>query len=145
MDNIKELELSSPLRDGPQGYMATWYMAYLNLNRLIASPDMQGYTDPRIEMSVRHHITLITDDAKRQDAIDMLEEEIKRLVKLGDSNEERGRALFIACMNIEGAIAGWFDEFMGVSHKLTVGIATPPPDKEVVLNAQSEEADPVSG
>jgi len=144
MDNTKDiLELSSPLRDGPQGYMATWYMAYLNLNRLISSPDMQGYTDPRIEMSVRHHITLITDDGRREEAIKMLDDEITRLVNPKDGNEDRSRSRFIACMNVEGAIAGWFDEFMGVSHKLTVGIATPPPEE--VPSAQPEETNPVSG
>ena len=141
MDNQK-LDLNSPLREGPAALLPTHFLAWSDVQRLITSPDMKGWTDPRIEMAVRHHVSLIPGEEIRRNVLEQFEKEIVTNVKQSDSNENKGRAMFLACMELEGALSSYFDEYIGQSHKLAVGIATPP-IPEVMASDQLDEADPI--
>ena len=65
-------------------------------------------------------ISSITDRETREELLEKLNEELEKARDLQDV-EERGRAAMVAYMDVIGDVTEWYDEFLGITHRLVIG------------------------
>jgi len=126
-----DFEINRPQRGSRDGYFYLW----LELNKQygeITNSMQGGRYDPRIYRKVRHMIATITDDSLRLYAWNLLDGTLNQIKK--DTHlmtvEQKNDAIMDLCDVILGEVWSFYDQFMGVTHRLRVGTATPPDSKE---------------
>lgn len=124
----KEIELASPLREGPQGYQQSRFQSIYTMGEIIKS--LEHWNDIRVYAKTMHDISTVTDDDLRDAAFQHLDEYIKEEQDKAKTETEKGRALFRACMRIQGDITAFYDEYVGVTHRLAIGVIEGPPEQE---------------
>jgi len=131
-------DVKRPQRGARDGY----YYEFIELNkaysRIIES--MQGTYDPRLRRIVRQMIGTVVDDNLQiflWNLIDGIEHNIDKDTSL--KPEARNNAKMDLCDLILGQISSYYDQFVGVTHRLKAGVATPPPgsnDDEMELSEE---------
>ena len=91
-----------------------------------------GKYDPRIYRKIRHMIATITDDGIRLYAWNLLDGTLNQIKKdkLLITSDQKNDAIMDTCDIILGEIWAFYDQYMGVSHRLRMGNANPPPGTE---------------
>lgn len=120
MEDLEMPEMNTPQRGSKDGYLQLFFLSRQQLGRIIEN--MQAVTDPRIVVYTRFMISSITDDTLRADAEDLFEEELVKIEKLEISNDKKGEMRLQLCMQIQGDIVAFYDQFLGISHRLRVGL-----------------------
>ena len=116
------IEFDRPTRGSKDGYLQLYFISRQQLGRIISDPD-QSSTDRRIVTYTKFLISSITDDDIR-DAVKQKYLGLIAEAKAKDTdNEQRHEELIDACMEILGDINAFYDEFLGISHRLKVGIS----------------------
>ncbi|HOB44227.1 MAG TPA: hypothetical protein PKV78_13600 [Methanoculleus thermophilus] len=112
------LDLGIPTRGSKEGYLGLYFISRQQLGNIIGN--LQGVTDQRLEIFTRFMISSITDRETREELLEKLNEELEKARDLRDV-EERGRAAMVAYMDVIGDVTEWYDEFLGITHRLVIG------------------------
>lgn len=122
--SVEEFDLGVPQKGAKEGYLQTFFNNRMQIAHTIMQ--MQGVTDFRIEVMTMFVISGITDAKKRKAITDELENDLEAIKSGGGDMDERGRRILMRCMKAMGDVSSWFDEFMGITHRLSVGIGGTP-------------------
>lgn len=116
------IEFDRPTRGSKDGYLQLYFISRQQLGRIISDPD-QSSTDRRIVTYTKFLISSITDDDIRDEVKQKYLGLIAEAKAKDTDNEQRHEELIDACMEILGDINAFYDEFLGISHRLKVGIS----------------------
>lgn len=116
------IEFDRPTRGSKDGYLQLYFVSRQQLGRIISDPD-QSSTDHRIVTYTKFLISSITDDDIRGAVKEKYLNLIKETKEKDMDNEQRHEELINACMEILGDVNAFYDEFLGISHRLRVGIS----------------------
>ncbi len=126
----QDFDVNRPMRGSKDGYFYLW----LDLNKQYGeiANSMTSKYDPRIYRKIRHMIATITDDSIRLYAWNLLDStmhQIENDPKL-KSESAKNDAVMDMCDVLLGEIWSFYDQFVGVSHRLLVGNAKAPTSEE---------------
>jgi hypothetical protein len=121
------IQIDKPERGSKDGYLQTFFNTSLQMNRLIAEGN--GISDPRIRLFTLKMISSITDDVIRKTAFDYFFQQIDTIMVMKDpisgkllSMDERNQKIAdFCCGEMQGHITAWYDEYMGITHRLKLG------------------------
>jgi hypothetical protein len=116
-----ELTLGTPKRGAKEGYLMLFFSSRASLGNIIAQ--MEDATDPRLLMFTKFLISSITDDDIRDDVWKKLDANIKEIDRGDGTNEEKAKKRNDVCMEILGDVTAFYDEFMGISHTIRIGVS----------------------
>ncbi len=133
----QDFDVNRPMRGSKDGYFYLW----LDLNKQYGeiANSMTSKYDPRIYRKIRHMIATITDDSIRLYAWNLLDgtmNQIENDPKL-KSESAKNDAVMDMCDVILGEIWSFYDQFVGVSHRLLVGNAKAPTTEEEDENGKA--------
>ena len=120
MDDNEMPEMNSPQRGSKEGYLQLFFISRQQLGRIIEN--MQSITDPRVVTYTRFMISSIPDDELRIKAEDEFEAAMSEINKKSISNEAKAEEKLIFCMQIQGDIVAFYDQFLGITHRLRIGM-----------------------
>lgn len=119
--------LEKPERGAKDGYLSAFFNASQQMNRVIA--ESNGISDHRIRLLTLKMIAGITEDKIRKDAFDYFNQEIDNINHMKDkdgkalSADEKNQLIAnFCCGDMQGFIISWYDEFMGITHRLKLGL-----------------------
>jgi hypothetical protein len=115
-----DITLGIPKRGAKEGYLMLFFSARAALGNIIAQ--MEDPTDPRFLMFTKFLISSITDDDIRDDVMKKLQTELKKVDTSGGTNEEKAHKRNDVCMEILGDVTAFYDEYLGVSHTVNIGV-----------------------
>jgi len=126
----QDFDVNRPMRGSKDGYFYLW----LDLNKQYGeiANSMTSKYDPRIYRKIRHMIATITDDSIRLYAWNLLDSTMNQIEndpKL-KSESAKNDAVMDMCDILLGEIWSFYDQFVGVSHRLLVGNAKAPTYEE---------------
>lgn len=113
--------LEKPERGAKDGYLSKWYNESNSLNGVIR--ESNGISDHRIRLMTLKMIAGITDDTIREKAFDYFYDEIETInSESGLSAEEKGQRIAdFCCGRMQGHITAFYDQFLGITHRLKLG------------------------
>jgi hypothetical protein len=114
----ESISLNTPQMGGKDGYLQLFFLSRQQFGRIIE--EAGGPSDKRLLMFTRFMISSVVNDVIRASLEDEISEIEKEVALLG-TNEERAEALFVELMRIQGDVSAYFDQFLGISHRLRVG------------------------
>jgi len=122
----ESIVLEKPERGAKDGYLNTWYNERRGLDSVILQSS--GISDPRIQLYVRAMISGIVDDDIREKALTYFDDKIKEIRKtMGDDkrllslDEQNQLICNFCCGEMAGHVSSFYDQFVGVSHRLRLG------------------------
>jgi hypothetical protein len=117
----EQIVLEKPERGAKDGYLQSFFRARDQMGRLIAEGN--GYTDPRIRLYMLNMISGITDDTIREQAFGLFDQEIKKITDRTDlsADEKQQEIANFCCGKMQGHVISWYDQFMGITHRLRLG------------------------
>ena len=115
------IEFDRPTRGSKDGYLQLYFICRQQLGRIISDPD-QSPTDRRLITYTKYLISSITDDDIRGQVMDKYKALLVEIKKKNIDNEQRYEEIIDATMEILGDVNAFYDEFLGISHRLKVGI-----------------------
>jgi hypothetical protein len=125
-----DFDVNRPMRGSKDGYFYLW----LDLNKQYGeiANSMTGKYDPRIYRKIRHMIATITDDSIRLYAWNLFDSTMNNIQNDPKLSTEsmKNDAIMDMCDILLGEIWSFYDQFVGVSHRLLVGNAKPPEGTE---------------
>jgi hypothetical protein len=124
-------DVNRPMRGSKDGYFFLWLDLNKQYGEIANSMDKENY-DPRLYRKIRHMIATITDDSIRLYAWNLLDgtiHQIEKDTKL-DTPQKKNKAIMDTCDIILGEIWSFYDQFVGVTHRLRLGNADAPPGSE---------------
>jgi len=121
-DQENMIELDRPTRGAKDGYLQLFFISRQQLGRIISDPD-GAVTDQRIITYTKFLISSITDDDIRDQVKEMYAEKIQAIKAEKLDNETRHEKMVDATMDVLGDVTAFYDEFLGITHRLKVGIA----------------------
>lgn len=113
------IDLGIPKKGGKEGYLFLFFTARQQIGSLIAH--MEGITDPRLEVFTRYMISSITDAETRSEILDEMDRQLDEIGRERTGVEERARAAMVVYMDALGAVSDWYDDFLGITHRLVIG------------------------
>ena len=116
-----ELTLGTPKRGAKEGYLMLFFSARASLGNIIAQ--MEDATDPRFLMFTKFLISSITDDDIRDVIWKKLEKKLQEIDAGAGTNEDKAKKRNDFCMEILGDVTAFYDEFMGISHTIRIGLS----------------------
>ena len=119
MDDLEIPEINSPQRGSKDGYLQLFFISRQQLGRIIEQT--QGVSDPRVLMYTKFMISSITDDELRGKAWEFLNEGLEKINDEPWSAEEKSKAIFNLCIELQGHISAFYDQFLGITHRLKAG------------------------
>lgn len=118
-DNV--VSLDKPQRGSKDGYLQLFFISRQQLGRIISDTEFSR-TDYRLVIYTKYLISSITDDDIRDQVMKKYQNMITEAKQNHKDNESRYDALVDATMEVLGDITAFYDEFMGVTHRLKVGL-----------------------
>jgi hypothetical protein len=123
----ESIVLEKPERGAKDGYLNTWYNERRGLDSVILQSN--GISDHRIRLYVRAMISGIVDDDIRAKALQYFDDKIKEIREMKDdetkrllSVEEQNQLIAdFCCGEMAGHVSSFYDQFVGVSHRLRLG------------------------
>jgi hypothetical protein len=127
VSNGENIVLEKPERGARDGYLNTWYNERRGLDSVIVQSN--GISDHRIRLYVRAMISGIVDDTIRAKALEYFDAKIKEIHEMKDGESQRLLSVdqqnqLIAdfcCGEMAGHVSSFYDQFVGVSHRLKLG------------------------
>ena len=124
--NGEDITLEKPQRGSKDGYLQAFFNASQQMNRIIA--ESNGIADFRFRLYTLKMIAGITDDKIRKEMFDFFEQELNNILNMKDdegrplSTDERNQKIAdFCCGEMQGHIVAWYDQFMGITHRLSLG------------------------
>jgi hypothetical protein len=115
------IEFDRPTRGSKDGYLQLYFISRQQLGRIISDPS-QSSTDGRIVTYTKFLISSITDDEIRDTVRKKYLKTIEDINNENYDNDIRHEKIIDACMEVLGDINAFYDEFLGISHRLKVGL-----------------------
>jgi len=112
------LDLGIPTRGAKEGYLGLYFASRQQLGVVIGN--LQGVSDRRLEVFTRFMISGVTDREVRDKMRTRLNELLKEAGDRQDA-EDRARAAIAAYMEVLGEVTEWYDDFLGITHRLVIG------------------------
>lgn len=135
-----DFDINRPQRGARDGYFYLWIELNKQYGEIINTMQTGRY-DPRIKRKVRQMIATVVDDNTQLWLWNVFEgalhnittkpgmrfdEKEKEWVEVKLTAEEKNELIMDLCDLIVGQIWAFYDQFMGVSHRLKMGNARPP-------------------
>ena len=119
--STEDVEIEKPQRGSKDGYLDSFYNASHALNTVIK--ESNGISDHRIRLMTLKMIAGITDDTIRDKAFDYFFSEIEKINNTpGWSAEKKNQEIAdFCCGKMQGHIISFFDQFLGITHRLKLG------------------------
>lgn len=123
----RTFELDLPQRGMKDQWLYIFYKQYANFNTLLT--ELEDVTDKRVLFIVKDMISTIPEEESRREMQNcwkqMLEERLETARRESNgviSNEKESYIAIDVALEVKGLVTDWLDQFMGVTHKLTVGL-----------------------
>lgn len=113
------IDLGLPRKGGKEGYLFLFFTARQQIGSLIAN--MEGITDPRLEVFTRYLISSITEADTREEILQEMDRQLEEIGREKTGVEERARAAMMVYMDALGSVSDWYDDFLGITHRLVIG------------------------
>jgi hypothetical protein len=120
-EELDIIEFDRPTRGSKEGYLMLHFNARQQLGRIIADPEQQPGNN-RIVTFTKYMISSITDDEIRENIRVKYQTGLDELKREDLSNEDRHERTINISMEILGDITAFYDEFLGISHRLKIGM-----------------------
>ena len=119
--NGEDITLEKPQRGSKDGYLQAFFNASQQMNRIIA--ESNGIADFRFRLYTLKMIAGITDDKIRKTMLEYFDQRISDINNLTDltSDERNQKIADFCCGEMQGHIVAWYDQFMGITHRLKLG------------------------
>ena len=119
--NGEDITLEKPQRGSKDGYLQAFFNASQQMNRIIA--ESNGIADFRFRLYTLKMIAGITDDKIRKTMLEYFDQRISNINNLTDltSDERNQKIADFCCGEMQGHIVAWYDQFMGITHRLKLG------------------------
>lgn len=119
------------MRGSRDGYFFLWLDLNKKYAEIVVSMENKRY-DPRLPRIIRQMIATITDDSIRLFAWNMFDKTINQIRndKSLKTEESKTDLIMDMCDILLGELWAYYDQFMGVTHRLRAGEATPPQGME---------------
>jgi len=124
--NGEQIIIDKPERGAKEGYLVSFFNSSQQMNRVIA--ESNGISDHRIRLLTLKMIASITDDDKREKTFQYFAQELKKIEEMKDkdnnrlsADEKNQKIADFCCGEMQGHITSWYDEFLGITHKLRLG------------------------
>lgn len=116
---IEDFDFGTPQRGTKEGYLTTFFNNRMHVAHLITQ--YQGISDIRIQIMTMYLISTITDDTERKKLSDAFQSDLEA-VEGEKTAEKRALKANRVCMEYMGKVSSWYDEFLGITHRLTFGM-----------------------
>jgi hypothetical protein len=113
------INLGISKRGSKDGYLMLFFQSRSDLGNIIQQ--WTDWTDPRIMIYTKFLITSITDDEIRGNIMKKLNTRLKEIDDLKVSNDKSSKEIIEACIDVLGDVTAFYDEFLGISHTISVG------------------------
>ena len=119
--NGEDITLEKPQRGSKDGYLQAFFNASQQMNRIIA--ESNGIADFRFRLYTLKMIAGITDDKIRKTMLEYFDQRISDINNLTEltSDERNQKIADFCCGEMQGHIVAWYDQFMGITHRLKLG------------------------
>jgi hypothetical protein len=120
-ENGEGIILEKPERGAKEGYLSKYYNESNALNGVIR--ESNGISDHRIRLMTLKMIAGITDDTIRAKAFDYFEMRINKINNTPDISADEKNQLIanFCCGEMQGHIIAFYDQFLGITHRLKLG------------------------
>ena len=116
----EQIVLEKPERGAKDGYLQMFYNSSQQMNRVIA--ESNGISDHRIRLLTLKMIGGITDDTIREKAFQYFDARIKAITDTNKSADEKNQEIAnFCCGEMQGHITSFYDQFLGITHRLKLG------------------------
>ena len=115
------ITLDKPQRGAKDGYLQLFFVSRQQMGRII-SDEYGGATDYRLVTYTKYMISSITDDTIRETVRKKYNDKLHEIKQTSSDNQDRFDKTVEASMEIMGDVTAFFDEFMGITHRLKVGV-----------------------
>lgn len=119
-DDVDVITLDKPQRGAKDGYLQLFFINRKQFLEFLINEN--GDDGERVITLTRYMISAVTDDQIRDNLKQKLDKEIAEIQKRSMDNAAKHRELIKVAMDIQGDITAFFDEFLGVTHRLRVGM-----------------------
>ena len=119
--NGEDITLEKPQRGSKDGYLQAFFNASQQMTRIIA--ESNGIADFRFRLYTLKMIAGITDVKIRKTMLEYFDQRISDINNLTDltSDERNQKIADFCCGEMQGHIVAWYDQFMGITHRLKLG------------------------
>lgn len=115
------ITLDKPQRGAKDGYLQLFFVSRQQMGRII-SDENNSATDFRIVTYTKYMISSITDDTIRYNVKKKYEDLLNAIKDEHLDNQAQFDKIVDASMEILGDVTAFYDEFMGITHRLKVGV-----------------------
>lgn len=122
-----DFDINRPQRGARDGYFYLWIELNKQYGEIINTMPSGRY-DPRLKRKVRQMIATVVDDNVQLKCWNMFEGAIHNINNdtTLKTTDERNEVIMDICDIVVGQIWSFYDQFMGVSHRLLAGNAKAP-------------------
>ena len=118
--STEPIQLEKPQRGAKDMYLARYSSSCQMFDRIVV--ESNGIRDHRFRLMVLRQIAMITDDDKRKELMEYFDQKINEIQGKGKDVDTTNQLIAdFCCGEMSGHITAWFDEFMGITHRLTIG------------------------
>ena len=126
VSNGEGIIIDKPERGAKEGYLQSYFNSSQQMNRVIS--ESNGISDHRIRLLTLKMIAGITDDDIRKQTFDYFTQELAKINEMKDdggrnlsADEKNQKIADFCCGEMQGHIIAWYDQFMGITHRLRLG------------------------
>lgn len=116
------ITLDKPQRGAKDGYLQLFFVSRQQMGRII-SDESGGATDFRIVTYTKYLISSITDDTIRETVRKKYNDKLGEIKVKNLDNQQRFDETVEVSMEILGDVTAFYDEFLGITHRLKIGVA----------------------
>jgi hypothetical protein len=137
-----DFEVNRPMRGAKEGYTWRWFDLDREYSKIISNMGDKRF-DQRIPRLTRHMISTITDDNIKLYLFNLYDKAMDdiRKDKTLKTEQERADLIMDICDVFVGEVWSFYDQFAGVTHRLRVGNANPPPGTEEPVESDAIDLD----
>jgi hypothetical protein len=116
------ITLDKPQRGAKDGYLQLFFVSRQQMGRII-SDESGGAIDFRIVTYTKYLISSITDDTIRETVRKKYNDKLGEIKVKNLDNQQRFDETVEVSMEILGDVTAFYDEFLGITHRLKIGVA----------------------
>ena len=115
------ITLDKPQRGAKDGYLQLFFVSRQQMGRII-SDENTGVTDHRIVTYTKYLISSITDDEIRFTIMKKYKDGLLEIKHKPENNEVKFGEVVDLSMEVLGDVTAFYDEFLGITHRLKLGV-----------------------
>lgn len=121
MEDEQIITLDKPQRGAKDGYLQLFFVSRQQMGRIIADDNIST-TDDRIVIYTKYLISSITDDTIRFNVMKKYTTKLNEIKEKQIDNQLKYDEIIDASMDVLGDVTAFYDEFLGITHRLRVGV-----------------------